>query len=84
MLIALHCDNKYFVDADRLNRPLIHFLLLGTIIYQFTEKGHRTIIEGISWRFPLVAVLNALYVSTWARGYLITCASAIYHHFLLN
>ncbi|KAI0086365.1 hypothetical protein BDY19DRAFT_1093435 [Irpex rosettiformis] len=51
---------------------LIHFLLLGPIVYQFTENGHRTIIEGISWRFPFVAVLNALYVHAWTRGYLIT------------
>ncbi|PSR73134.1 hypothetical protein PHLCEN_2v10990 [Hermanssonia centrifuga] len=45
---------------------VIHFLLLGTIIYQFTENGHRTIIEGISWRLPLLAVLNAVYVNLWA------------------
>ncbi len=47
-------------------RTIIHFLLLGTIIYQFTENGHRTIIEGISWRLPLLAVLNAVYVNLWA------------------
>lgn len=50
----------------------IHLLLLGTIIYQFTETGHHTIIAGISWRFPLLAVLNAVYVNLWST-----------HHYIL-
>lgn len=50
-------------------RSVIHLLLLGTIIYQFTENGHRTVIEGISWRFPLLAVLNAVYVNLWSSHY---------------
>ena len=53
------------------SRSLIHFLLLGTIIYQFTEDGHHTIIEGISWRFPLLGVLNAIYVNLWASHHYI-------------
>lgn len=45
---------------------------LGTIIYQFTENGHRSIIEGIAWRFPLLAALNAIYVSLWSsQNYII-------------
>ncbi|KAJ3553399.1 hypothetical protein NM688_g3637 [Phlebia brevispora] len=50
---------------------VIHFLLLGTIIYQFTEAGHHSIIEGISWRFPLLGVLNAIYVNLWASHHYI-------------
>lgn len=51
---------------------LIHVLLLGTIIYQFFPQGKRVIIDGISWRFPLLAVLNAVYVNLWAtRHYII-------------
>ncbi|KAI0812326.1 hypothetical protein BC629DRAFT_1589109 [Irpex lacteus] len=50
---------------------IVHLLLLGTIIYQFTEKGHHTVIEGISWRFPLLAVLNAVYVNLWASHHYI-------------
>ncbi|KAI0093295.1 hypothetical protein BDY19DRAFT_419657 [Irpex rosettiformis] len=50
---------------------IVHLLLLGTIIYQFTEDGHRTIIKGISWRFPLLAALNAVYVHLWAQHYYI-------------
>ncbi|KAF7797874.1 hypothetical protein EIP86_009080 [Pleurotus ostreatoroseus] len=50
---------------------VIHFLLLGTIIYQFTEAGHHSIIEGVSWRFPLLGVLNAIYVNLWASHHYI-------------
>jgi len=47
---------------------LIHFLLLGTIIYQFTSVHAKSvIIDGISWRFPLLAVLNAVFVTVWAH-----------------
>jgi len=45
---------------------VIHFLLLGTVIYQFFPAGKHVIIDGISWRFPLLAVLNAIYVNLWA------------------
>jgi hypothetical protein len=47
----------------------IHFLLLGFIVYQFTDAGKEVIIDGVGWRFPLLAVLNAIYVSVWARGH---------------
>ncbi|KAI0298479.1 hypothetical protein B0F90DRAFT_1732799 [Multifurca ochricompacta] len=48
---------------------LIHLLLLGTIIYQFTAEGKKVIVDGISWRFPLLAVLNAIYVNLWATNH---------------
>lgn len=50
-------------------RILIHFLLLGTVIYQFFAAGKQVIIDGISWRFPLLAVLNAIYVNLWSSGH---------------
>ncbi|KAN0075444.1 hypothetical protein V8E55_011467 [Tylopilus felleus] len=50
---------------------LIHLLLLGTIVYQFTAAGKRVIIDGISWRFALLALLNAIYVNLWARQHYI-------------
>ncbi|KAI0373503.1 hypothetical protein BV20DRAFT_962669 [Pilatotrama ljubarskyi] len=50
---------------------LIHLLLLGTIIYQFFDGGKQVVIDGISWRLPLLAVLNAIYVNLWARHYYI-------------
>jgi hypothetical protein len=48
---------------------VIHLLLLGYVIYQFTPAGKRTIIDGISWRFPLLLILNAIYVNSWSHGY---------------
>ncbi|OJA11131.1 hypothetical protein AZE42_02378 [Rhizopogon vesiculosus] len=45
---------------------LIHLLLLGTIIYQFTPSGKNVIVDGISWRLPLLGILNAIYVNLWA------------------
>ncbi|KAF8310631.1 hypothetical protein DL93DRAFT_2169519 [Clavulina sp. PMI_390] len=48
---------------------MIHLLLLGCIIYQFTANGRKTIIDGISRRFPLLLVLNAIYVNVWVNGH---------------
>jgi hypothetical protein len=50
---------------------LIHLLLLGTVIYQFWDAGKTIIIDGISWRFPLLVLLNAVYVHLWAGGHFI-------------
>jgi len=47
---------------------LIHILLLGYVVYQFFPSGKRTIIDGIGWRFPLLAVLTSIYVNVW-RGH---------------
>ncbi|EKM80805.1 hypothetical protein AGABI1DRAFT_112533 [Agaricus bisporus var. burnettii JB137-S8] len=58
---------------------LIHLLLLGTVIYQFFPQGKRVIIDGISWRFPLLAVLNAIYVNLWAsKHYIIAFIFALF------
>ncbi|KAG8753367.1 hypothetical protein FRC14_006116 [Serendipita sp. 396] len=48
---------------------LIHLLLLGLIIYQFTDAGKAVIIDGVGWRFPLLALLNAFYISIWVKGH---------------
>lgn len=53
------------------SRSLIHLLLLGTVIYQFFPAGKRVIIDGISWRFPLLGLLNAIYVNLWASHHYI-------------
>lgn len=50
---------------------LIHFLLLGYLIYQFTDSGKAIIVDGVGWRFPVLAVLIAVYVNVWARGHYI-------------
>lgn len=46
---------------------LIHFLLLGTVIYQFFPSGKSVIIDGISWRFPLLTIFNAVYMNFWLK-----------------
>jgi hypothetical protein len=51
---------------------VIHILLLGTVIYQFFPVGKRIIVDGVSWRFPLLGVLNAIYVNLWATHHYIT------------
>lgn len=65
------------LHTKRRCRTVIHILLLGTIIYQFTENGHRTIIDGVSWRFPLLAVLNAVYISLWVSHHYIVGTSSL-------
>ena len=57
--------------AHPLHRSLIHILLLGTIIYQFFPGGKKVIIDGISWRFPLLGILNAIYVNLWSTNHYI-------------
>jgi len=47
---------------------IIHLLLLGTVIYQFTSAHAKAVvIDGISWRFPLLAILNSVLVTVWAN-----------------
>ncbi|KIK68908.1 hypothetical protein GYMLUDRAFT_152684 [Collybiopsis luxurians FD-317 M1] len=67
--IYLHGKETYITPAPWafLVWTVIHLLLLGTIIYQFFPNGKRVIIDGISWRFPLLGVLNAIYVNLWAH-----------------
>lgn len=72
---ALH---RLGADASD-TRSLIHLLLLGTIIYQFFDGGKQVIIDGISWRLPLLAVLNAIYVNVWARHYYVVGMSHVLH-----
>ncbi|CEH11791.1 hypothetical protein CBOM_07188 [Ceraceosorus bombacis] len=40
---------------------IIHILLIGLLVVQFTDVGHAPVIGGLGWRFPLLCVLNALY-----------------------
>lgn len=48
--------------------PIIHFLLLGTTIYQFTSADAKAIVvDGISWGFPLLTTSYAIFVVVWAH-----------------
>lgn len=40
---------------------IIHALLLGMLIYQFSETGYHTVCKGIGWRFPLLCILTAVF-----------------------
>ncbi|KAH7925838.1 hypothetical protein BV22DRAFT_1046499 [Leucogyrophana mollusca] len=45
--------------------PLIHLLLLGTIIYQFSKPGKKIIVERIGWHLPLLNILATIYLYSW-------------------
>ena len=57
--------------SPSLPRALIHLLLIGAMVYQFFPGGKAVIIDGISWRFPLLGVLTSIYVNLWASHYFI-------------
>ncbi|GAA5912752.1 hypothetical protein JCM6882_005779 [Rhodosporidiobolus microsporus] len=48
----------------------IDLLLLGYVIYQFVDDSHDSI-HGVGWRFPLIAVLNAIYVHVYVTRHFI-------------
>ncbi|KAL7414748.1 hypothetical protein BDY24DRAFT_406516 [Mrakia frigida] len=48
---------------------LIHLLLLGFVVYQFTETGKTLIIDKIEWRFALLGLLTTIYTWLGVRQY---------------
>jgi len=42
-------------------------LLIGTLMYQFSDNGKRVIIDVIGWRLPLLMLLNATYLVLWSH-----------------
>ncbi|KAF6760078.1 hypothetical protein DFP72DRAFT_1031557 [Ephemerocybe angulata] len=64
-------SNIYTPPGPFLIWSLIHVLLLGTVIYQFFPGGKATVVDAISWRFPLLAILNAVYINVWASQHYI-------------
>ncbi|KAH7913768.1 hypothetical protein BJ138DRAFT_1145212 [Hygrophoropsis aurantiaca] len=48
--------------------PLIHFLLLGTIIYQFTKPGKKVIIDRLGWHLPFLNILTTIYMYSWINS----------------
>ncbi|KAG6829444.1 hypothetical protein H0H92_004504 [Tricholoma furcatifolium] len=71
--IYFHGKETYITPAPWafLIWSLIHLLLLGTVIYQFFPSGKRVIVDAIAWRFPLLALLNAIYVNLWASQHFV-------------
>jgi hypothetical protein len=63
---------------------LIHLLLLGTMFFQFTERGKEIIVDSIGWRFALLGVFNTVYIFFWSRHwYILAFVLSLYVHFLL-
>lgn len=57
----------------------IHLLLLGYIVYQFFDGGKAVIVDGVGWRFPLLVVLNSIYVNLWShRHYVLAFIFALF------
>ncbi|KAK1923179.1 hypothetical protein DB88DRAFT_494110 [Papiliotrema laurentii] len=50
---------------------LIHLLLLGTMVFQFTTRGKEIIVDSIQWRFVLLGVFNSVYIFFWSRHWYI-------------
>jgi hypothetical protein len=50
---------------------LVHLLLLGTMFFQFTERGKEIIVDSIGWRFALLGVFNTVYIFFWSRHWYI-------------
>ncbi|KZT38052.1 hypothetical protein SISSUDRAFT_1022005 [Sistotremastrum suecicum HHB10207 ss-3] len=50
---------------------LIHILFLGFIVYQLFPRAKSLILDSISWTFPLLILLDALFINLWFRQYYI-------------
>ncbi|RSH87028.1 hypothetical protein EHS25_003516 [Saitozyma podzolica] len=50
---------------------LIHLLLLGTMVFQFTARGKEIIVDSIGWRFAILGIFNSVYVYFWSRHWYI-------------
>ncbi|KAF8551162.1 hypothetical protein OG21DRAFT_1513135 [Imleria badia] len=42
--------------------PVIHFLILGGCIYQFSHQGSSIFVDQVGWKLPLLQISNAIYV----------------------
>ena len=63
---------------------LVHLLLLGTMFFQFTQRGKEIIIDSIGWRFALLGVFNTVYIFFWSRHwYILAFVLSLYVPFLL-
>lgn len=60
---------------------LVHLLLLGTMFFQFTQRGKEIIIDSIGWRFALLGVFNTVYIFFWSRHwYILAFVLSLYVH----
>lgn len=53
--------------------PIIHVLLFGTVIYQFTSpQAKAVVIDGISWRLPFLLFINTFLFISWDKRDFVT------------
>ncbi|BGP18486.1 hypothetical protein JCM10213_001198 [Rhodosporidiobolus nylandii] len=72
--LAPHSSGRdtYFTPAPYVfwTWTIIDFLLLGYVIYQFIDDSHDSV-HGVGWRFPLVGILNAIFVHLFVTRHFI-------------
>jgi hypothetical protein len=63
--MSFTCQSLSLGDKEslegRTSWTLINALLLGFVIFQFTDAGHEPVVDGIGWRFAGVGILNAIF-----------------------
>ncbi|KAG8991269.1 hypothetical protein FRB93_002845 [Tulasnella sp. JGI-2019a] len=47
---------------------VIQILFIGSIIYQWSDRGKKIIIDGLSWRLPVIFLLNTTYLHFWIHS----------------
>ncbi|KAG9004796.1 hypothetical protein FRB94_002045 [Tulasnella sp. JGI-2019a] len=47
---------------------LILILFIGTLVYQWTDRGKKVIIDGLGWRLPIIFLLNTTYLHFWIHS----------------
>jgi len=62
-----HGDPSHFGAATKTFAvwTFIQAFLIGTLLYQFTERGKTVIIDGLPWQFPSLLVLTMAYFIVW-------------------
>ena len=66
--------------------PVIHILLLSTVIYQFaSSRGKAVIVDGVSWEFPLINILYAILItSRVSHHYTAAFAAAVFIVYIIG
>ncbi|KAH9970015.1 hypothetical protein BGW80DRAFT_1461635 [Lactifluus volemus] len=67
--IYTHYKDTYITPSHGHSSFGLHFLIFPLKSYIQLDSGKRVIIDGISWRFPLLGVFNAVFVNLWASNH---------------
>lgn len=83
---SLHIQETYLTPAPMAFWvwSLVHLLLLGTMFFQFTERGKEIVVDSIGWRFALLGVFNTVYIFFWSRHwYILAFVLSLYVPFVV-